>query len=391
MTSHRPAGAGNGERLAPGEEVAWDLLLGVLRVGLKHLRLVGGTVALVLVVGVLMALRGLGYASSSSFTPEAQETNVSRLAGLAAQFGFALGGGGQIGDPVQFYAELLTSREVLEAAVQTRYRFSTRPLGGDTLEGTLVELYRLNDEDPTERVRRAVERLRRDVDVRTYRDAGLVRLRTRARWPELAVAVNRRLLDLVGQFNVERRQSQAAAQRRFLERRLDEAKRDLQVAEDDLRRFLERNRRYQDSPELVVDAQRLQRVVDLRQQVFTQLAQAYEQARIDEVRNTPVVTIVEGPEGSARRAGNVALDLVVWLVFGVALAMVLAHGAESWDRYRTQHAEQVRGLWEALRRLLARRARALSASDRAAPSATGSRPGAGPGSDAGGTPVRPAP
>jgi uncharacterized protein involved in exopolysaccharide biosynthesis len=344
MTEASGLGPNQAGRLGPGEEVVWGLLLSAMGVVLRRLRLAAGTLAVVVGVGVLLALRGLGYVSSSSFTPEAQESNVSRLAGLAAQFGVSLGGGGQIGDPVQFYAELLTSRELLEEAVKTRYRFATSPGGSDSLEGTLVDLYQIEGSRPEDRLRRAVDRLRRDVAVSTYRDAGLVRLRVRARWPELAVALNRRLLDLVSQFNVERRQSQAAAQRRFLERRLEDAKRDLQTAEDDVRRFLERNRRYQDSPELVVEMQRLQRVVDLRQQVFTQLAQAYEQARMDEVRNTPVVTVVENPEGSARRAGNRWLDLVVWVVFGTGLAVLAAYAAESWERYRMAHPDATQHL-----------------------------------------------
>src|SRR5262249_39127465 len=40
---------------------------------------------------------------------------------------------------------------------------------------------------------------------------------------------------------------------------------------------------------------RLLRAVTMQQQVYSSLAQAFEQARIDEVRNTPVLTLVDPP------------------------------------------------------------------------------------------------
>ncbi len=41
---------------------------------------------------------------------------------------------------------------------------------------------------------------------------------------------------------------------------------------------------------------RLERPVSMRQELVTAMAQAYEQARVDEVRNTPVITVIDQPE-----------------------------------------------------------------------------------------------
>lgn len=335
-----PDGVTGRASLGPGEELAWGSLLALAGVVLRHARLVVWTALGVFLLGVGLTIARRGYVAWSSLTPEAQGSNVSRFAGLAAQFGLPLADvGGEIGDPVQFYAELLVSRELLETAAQTQYHFPLGTGGADSLAGSLVELYHIRGATAEQRLHKAADRLKRDVEVSTRRDAGLIRLTVRAPWPALAVALNRRLLDLVGQFNVERRQSQAGAQRRFLEGRVAEAKTDLAVAEGDLRTFLERNHLWQDSPALTVEEQRLLRAVDLRQQLFTQLSQDYEQARIAEVRNTPVVTIVDGPEGSARRSGSLALAGVIWLMFGVGVAVGLAYASDSWDRYRSRHPE----------------------------------------------------
>src|SRR5690606_31231281 len=105
-------------------------------------------------------------------------------------------------------------------------------------------------------------------------------------WPELSELLNRELLNLVGEYNMQRRQSNAAAERSFVEARLEESRHELVGAESDLKSFMEQNRRFDEAPQLRLEAARLQRRVDLRQQVYASLAQAYEQARIEEVRNT---------------------------------------------------------------------------------------------------------
>jgi hypothetical protein len=49
------------------------------------------------------------------------------------------------------------------------------------------------------------------------------------------------------------------------------------------------------APQLVLQEDRLRREVSLRQQVVSGLAQGLEQARLEESRNLPVITIVEAP------------------------------------------------------------------------------------------------
>jgi uncharacterized protein involved in exopolysaccharide biosynthesis len=166
------------------------------------------------------------------------------------------------------------------------------------------------------------------VSVVTSRDANLVTLSTRAEQASLAVQINQRLLELLNEFNLQKRQSRAAAEREFTERRMLEAQQELEHTEGDLRRFLEQNREYQSSPQLRFEAGRLERRVQLRQQVYLSLAQAFEQARIDEVRDTPVITVIERPEFSVRRARSRLVDALVWAVLALAVAIVVALGRD---------------------------------------------------------------
>jgi uncharacterized protein involved in exopolysaccharide biosynthesis len=190
----------------------------------------------------------------------------------------------------------------------------------------------------------AIRKLEDDIDATTVQKTGVVDLAVTVRQPGLAVQINQRLLDLINQFNLRTRQSQAAQERRFTERRLAEVRQDLRGAEDRLQQFLQRNRDIRNSPDLTFQADRLQREVAMQQQVFTTLAQAYEQAKIEEVRDTPVITVVERPELPVRpdRRGLIGkgiLGLLLGLVIGTAWAFAKSYAANS-DRLSSEEAAE---------------------------------------------------
>lgn len=321
---------------------------------LKRRRTLIVTPLIVTVVAVaFLLIRGRRYSADSAFRPQVSDASPSRFAGLAAQFGLSLPGA-ILGDPIRFYAELAKSRDVLRSVIQTEYRFKPWPNSApaDSMHGNLIRLFKVSAKNPDDEMRIALSRLASKVDAQTNRDAGLVRLRVITEWPELSVLINRRILELMDEANKERRQSQAGAERKFIERRLDEARDTLAQAERDQERFLQQNRRYQDSPQLMLQYNQLQRRVDLRQQVFTSLSQAYEQARIDEVRDTPQLTIIDQPEGSARKAGSRAMDAIMWGLIGCVLGLVFAVLQEVFERQRAAdpmgYAEltrSIRGFW----------------------------------------------
>ena len=219
---------------------------------------------------------------------------------------------------------------------RTEYTFKTP--AGEAMKGTLDALLRAKGDTPEIRLRRTLQALRDRVDVSVGLKTGIVTLAVRMPWPELATQVNRRMLELVDSYNLTRRQTRAAAERHFVEGRLAEARKELEGIEAELERFFERNRSYQQSPQLVFEANRLQRRVDLRQQVYSSLAQSYENARIEEVRNTPVTTVITRPEGSALPVtSNLVLDLFLGLLLGAAIALVIIFTREYLEVQRQRH------------------------------------------------------
>ena len=71
-------------------------------------------------------------------------------------------------------------------------------------------------------------------------------------------------------------------------------------AERDLLRFEEANRAWRQFPATAIEYARRQREVTLRQTAYTGLAQAAEQARLDEVHEVPVMAVLESPSLPSR-------------------------------------------------------------------------------------------
>jgi uncharacterized protein involved in exopolysaccharide biosynthesis len=263
--------------------------------------------------------------------PQASEGSLSQLSGLAATFGVSVPGVDPGSSP-GFYGELLKSRDVLRRTVESRYAFATR---GDSMRGTLVELYEAKGDTPAARRDAAAKELLKSIDVNVTRETGTIDLEVTSAWPELSQQIGTRMIQLVSEFNLHRRQTKAGAERRFVEARVAEAKDTLRAAETRLQAFLQRNRAYQNAPQLMFEHDRLQRDVDMQQQLYTSLAQSYEGARIDEVRNTPVITLMEPPDLPAKPDPRLALVKGLLAgILGLALGAFIAAVRHAFGGFR---------------------------------------------------------
>jgi len=151
----------------------------------------------------------------------------------------------------------------------------------------------------------------------------------------VSLEIAQRLLEGLNHFNLITRQSQAREERRFTEGRLEAARASLRAAEDVLQRFLQVNREFAEAPALMIQRDRLQRDVLLQQQVVTSLAQRYEENRIREVRDTPVITLVDTPSLAARPDPRLrVLIVVLGTVAGFLVGVLIAICRDAWTSDR---------------------------------------------------------
>ncbi|MEO8576300.1 MAG: hypothetical protein ABI556_06365 [Gemmatimonadales bacterium] len=259
------------------------------------------------------------YTTEFQFMPKGAR-GQSGLGGIAAQLGVTLGGASE--SSPQLYSDLLETRSLLWPVAQKTYR-----IRGDSGErtGDLMTIFRIRSPRPAVVRARVINSLKGAIKPTLAAKTGVITTTVQTGNPELSLQIAQNLLEQVNVYNLTRRQEQAAAERGFVERQVDEKRSELRAAEQEMENFLESNRLWRSSPQLSLEYGRLQRVVDMRNQIYTSLLQSYETARIEEVRDLPVITVIEAPElplDPDRRGGlrKTLVGVLVGLVIGALIA-----------------------------------------------------------------------
>lgn len=302
-----------------GEEISVFILAAALLRGRRlvwKLTLVGALGALVLAL-----LKPRTYTTSFSFVPQAaSESASSGLASLAGQFGVSIGAGGASAQSPQFYVDLIRTRSVLGPIA----RDSVSPAEGRRVP--VSEFLGVRATDEALLLEKTLRVLRGSVISASAatRTTGVISVSVTTESPLASFEIAQRLLNGVNAFNLVTRQSQAKEERVFTEARLQEARSKLLDAEADLERFLKANRQFSNSPELALVRDRLERAVSLHQQVAVRLAQQLEEVRIREVRDIPVITVIEQPAIAAAPNARGRVRLLMLGVFLGGLVGILA-------------------------------------------------------------------
>ncbi len=317
MTTPLPFGAGAGG--PPPDEL---LLTNIARPIVRRWRLVLAvplaTAGLALLLAVVWPR---SYMAQASFTPEQPSGatgsaiasaigSIGSLGGLMGSVGgvpTSLASGGSTSP--DFFVSLLQSRELLTATLTSAFDDPAEP----GRRRPLVELLRPRGGTAARRMGNAVRKLEKQAAPSVDRRAGIVSLRVTLPDPELAAAVANRMTELLNQYNLERRQFSSREQRRFISGRLAQAEQELRTAERAESAFLVQNRGFAGSPRLEEQALRLAREVRVQQDVVLGLRKSFEDARIAEVRDTPVLTIVDHAAPPDRPANP---KPVLWAVLG---------------------------------------------------------------------------
>ena len=279
------------------------------------------------------------YTTEAQFIPKGSR-GQSQIQGLAQQFGIALGSGDGTNSPA-FYVDLLDSRPLLFSVAQREFRIRT---DSGLVVGNLAKIYGMRSNNSDVVKSSVVNRLKGQIDQSSSVRTGVITVTVHSKYPELAVQIARAVLDQVNIFNLNNRQQQAAAERQFIEGRLADAQAQLSQAENNLEGFLTENRDFRSSPSLTLEYDRLNRNVNSRQTLYNALATSYEQAKIEEVRDLPVITVLEPPElpimpdprGGKRR---VLIGMIAGLLLGTVVAFARDRLAVNRNIHSDEYAE----------------------------------------------------
>jgi uncharacterized protein involved in exopolysaccharide biosynthesis len=310
--------AGNPE--GPREETSLLAFLSILLAGRRMIAALG--LAGLLIAGIVASVDADLFVSRAAFIVRGARQQV-QLPGGAAALGVTLNAFAEFSQSVSFYADLARSKVILGKVAAKEYVTS----GAPGRKRALAQVLGIEERDPETARSLAVDRLARDVTYTISSRTGVVALSVKENDPLVAQQINANILLEIDKWSKEEGHRQAVLERKFIEQLVADARARLSQAEQAVKTFSEVNREYLSSPELRLEFSRLNRDVLLRQQIYNSLAETYEQARIEEVRNPTVLNVVEAAdlpvEPQRKQAVRTTLiGLTVGLLVGMVLAVI---------------------------------------------------------------------
>lgn len=331
-----------------------DLLVHIAR----GRRLLVGTVVVFVILAVLYGLFAPPtYRSTAWVVPESQTDRPEGLpglgGGLAALQGLGINLGGlSAGLSTDAYPEILKGRDVRKAVVRDTFQ-----LPGRDTTGTLVDYY-VGEKGP---VKIAVETLKGWMgiappdSIRTGRyptwqeeaamrilaeqvtaynspDTGLMKISVDTEDPRLSVQVVNSFVEHLSNHVHTIRTRKARQNVQFIRSRFQEAGEELSAAEQQLAEFVDRNQNI-NTAQLRTKRERLERQVQFKTDLYSELQAQLTQSEIDLKRSEPVITIVEEPvpplePTSPQRVVIVILSIFGGLIVGILLALIRAYFRE---------------------------------------------------------------
>ena len=308
--------AGNPD--GPREETSLVAFLSIL---LVHRRMIALCALLgTLLFGAVASTQAALFASRASFIVRNAKTTV-QIPGGAGALGVSLAAYLDFSQSVAFYADLARAMPTLRKVAAMEYETSK----SRGVKQPLARIMGIKEKDPRKAADLAAAELSPNVSYTIGVRTGVVRLAVESPDALVAQQINANILAEVDRWSKDEGHRQAVLERQFVEGLVADARARLTQAEHAEKTFLEANRLYATSPDLALEFGRLNRDVVMRQEIYTSLAQTYEQARIEENRVPMILNVVETADLPVEPQRQEALrKTLLGLVAGLLAGMVIA-------------------------------------------------------------------
>lgn len=279
----------------------------------KRTRIIAGTILLALATGAVAALTPRKYNAELALTPVVNNKSTTALGGgFAALAGATLNTGYQL-TPSRM-VELLESRTVLAGVGRSQVGTGSSET---VIDRFLGEKYTRNDEEEVQK------HLKRLLTVVTNKETGTVSVSVKYRDSALARIIAATVVDSASQIFVRTSKAQAQQLRIAQEGRVEAARSQLAIAEERLRQFRFSNRATPAFSVASVDLQRLNRDIQLAEQVYTQAITDQQSAYARELEATPTVVVQDPlPPVLPKVRKRIVLKTAIAGVVGFALICI---------------------------------------------------------------------
>jgi uncharacterized protein involved in exopolysaccharide biosynthesis len=295
------------EQKEPMKE-APDSLLSLIKPVVDHrLSIVKFTLIVTILLGLGSLLVRNKYTATAVLLPDIDILSAAQKLGslqdIASSVGFNLG----VTSPSQLYSDMLLSETVLRPVILRMYASEAFK---DPVN--LIKYWGYDSDDSLKNYERCLKRMREKVvDIDVNKKTGILTLAVETTEPALSSDITNAMIQQLDLYQRNFRRTNASDQRKFLDQRMGEIQADLTKSENDLKDFREKNRRISDSPQLTLEESQLERAVDMNTAVFVELRKQYELVKLDEIKNTPVVQVLDYARTTAEKSGPKRLWIAV--------------------------------------------------------------------------------
>ena len=274
--------------------IHWIEILSVLWNSKKLIAYVTGSVTVLAVIVSLLLPEY--YRSTATLLPETEKGKLSALGGisdLAALAGVSVGGEVSL---AKLYPTIIKSEAVLKNVIYARY--STKKFREPV---DLIQYWEIEEKTPERSYEVALNNLRDGLDVSLDNRTSVVTISILTREPQLSADIVNNITKELDRFIRTKRTTNASEQRKWIEGRLVEVKVDLEKSENRLKEFREKNRRVSDSPQLLLEQERLIREVTINSTIYTELKKQQEIVKIEEIKNIPIINVMDDGRAAAKK------------------------------------------------------------------------------------------
>ena len=258
--------------------------------------------------------------------------------GLAAQFGITFPS--MQSQPAQWvYEDIIRSRTL--AKVMLKRKFNTEKFGK---QKTLLQILTYGNDEPTvgidTLIKDGVNQINSMFEI--SKGKGFYTITTSAFEPLFARDIAVALVEELDSHQSKYNKSKTSETRKFIEELIAEKEKELNYAEEELKNFRDRNRRMGNSPALLLEQQRLSREVAVLTGVFTTLKQQLETTKIEEVKDSDYVVVLDPPEAPLERAKPQRRRIVLVAgVLGIGIGILIGFINEYFNNRNIDEWEKI--------------------------------------------------
>jgi len=269
------------------------------------------------------------YKSSATLLPETEKSKLAALGGLtdlAALAGLNVGSEGSL---EKLYPTIIKSEAVLKNVIYAEYHTEDGRLN-------LAKVWDIDEHSADRDYELTLRKLRDELQVSYDPRTGVVTISIETIEPTLSADIINNVLRSMDEFMRTKRTSSATEQRKWIEDRLSQVQVDLENSENRLKEFREKNRRVGDSPQLLLEQGRLLREVEINSTLYEELKRQYELARVEEIKNIPIINVMDRARPSQKHESPKRALLGVTAFLFALTATIM--GVIVANRYRRQFA-----------------------------------------------------